>query len=76
MSFTTSEATVHRDVMPGRTLPCGCRVGDYKTTRGATVVMIDTVAPECRAPRHRVRSVLSMIGVIADQGDTDTEIEA
>jgi hypothetical protein len=74
MSFDTSELTIVREPMPGRTLPCGCRVGDYKTARGATVVMIDTVAPECRAPRHRVRGVLSMIGVIAGADEADAAV--
>ena len=76
MSFTTSEIARHREMIPARTLPCGCLVDDYRTSRGATVIMIHAVASECHAPRHRVNAVLSMIGVIADESDTDTELEA
>ena len=53
------------EILSRRTLPCGCRVGDYKTKRGATVVIVDAVAPECHASSHQLNAVLSMIGVAA-----------
>jgi hypothetical protein len=60
-------------MIPARTLPCGCLVDDYRTSRGATVITIHAVAPDCHAPRHRIKAVLSMIGVIAGDADPDTE---
>ena len=72
MSLTQSEAAIHRE-LSHRTLPCGCRVEDYKTSRGATVIMIDDVGPDCHAPRHHVHCVLSMIGVIDGEADADKE---
>jgi hypothetical protein len=63
------------EIISRRTLPCGCRVGDYKTSRGATVIIVDAVAPECHASSHRLNAVLSMIGVVADD-DADTETAA
>ena len=63
------------EIISRRTLPCGCRVGDYKTIRGATVIIVDAVAPECHASSHRLNAVLSMIGVVADD-DADTESAA
>ena len=75
MSFTPHEVASHREMIPGRTLPCGCLVDDYKTSRGATVIMIHAVAPDCHAPRHRVNAVLSMIGVIAGDDDADGDTD-
>ena len=60
------------EILSRRTLPCGCRVGDYKTKRGATVVIVDAIAPECHASSHRLNAVLSMIGVIADSGEEES----
>ena len=64
------------EILSRRTLPCGCRVGDYKTRRGGTVVIIDAVAPDCDASSHRLNGVLSMIGVVADDGEEDSETAA
>ena len=64
------------EILSRRTLPCGCCVGDYKTRRGAMVVIVDAIGPNCHAASHRLNAVLSMIGVVADDAESDTETAA
>jgi hypothetical protein len=45
----------------GRLLPCGCLVGTYETYGGATVWMVDAVAPDCDLPAHRANAILAPI---------------
>lgn len=54
-------------------LPCGCLVGDYRVRRGARVIMVETVAPDCHAAQHRVHAILSMIGVVAATPSDDSQ---
>jgi hypothetical protein len=43
----------------GRLLSCGCLVGWYETYGGATVWMVDAVAPGCEVPPHRTNAILA-----------------
>ncbi len=45
----------------GRLLPCGCLVGRYETYTGATVWLVDAVAPDCHHPAHRPSAMLAPV---------------
>ena len=47
-----------RGIVGGRLLACGCLVGDYLSTRGHVIRIVDHAAPGCRDGRHGVNCII------------------
>jgi hypothetical protein len=46
-----------RTVVGGRVLRCGCLVGDYLSSSGDTIAIVDGQAATCGLPQHRVNRI-------------------
>ena len=47
-----------RTVVGGRVLRCGCLVGDYASSKGDVIAIVDSQAAICGVPDHGVNRIL------------------
>jgi hypothetical protein len=58
-----------RPLVRGRVLRCGCLVGDYLSSNGDTIAIVDSRAATCRLPAHCVDRILLQDQPVAAAAD-------